>query len=200
MPSSGLRISGTVAGVTFSSIIELTADDSVAHEGTLPIAWAGTLSTRTDDNTGTLTMTDALHDLDTGEHFDIYWATGCQRNCVAGTVSGTSVPFDLGVGDVLPLQTTAITAQTQTVIRQSFTADDLSHLIMACDQRCHVGFFDDTTEKLAVNLTAGNVWQWVTGVSTNPLAGYTIDNIKVTQANSTITAHFALAGILDLTA
>lgn len=92
---------------------EYTAEDEIDFE--LGTAWAGTLTTRTDANTGTLTMTDADHTITTGARLDVYWVDDdgvnyCQRGITVGTVSGTSVPIDSGVGDNLPTVNSAITA------------------------------------------------------------------------------------------
>ena len=73
----------------------------------------GELTLRTDDNTGTITMNDAGHGITTGAKVDVYWAGGVQYNVTVGTVSGASVPIDLGSGDDLPSEDTAVVVSVQ---------------------------------------------------------------------------------------
>lgn len=67
----------------------------------------GILTTRTNDTVGTLTMSSG-HGITTGKRFTITWDGGSRRGVKAGTVSGTSVPFTLGTGDILPFSATAV--------------------------------------------------------------------------------------------
>jgi len=73
----------------------------------------GRLTTRTDDETGTLTMDSAGHGIATGNKINISWASGARYNITVGTVSGTSVPIgadNSGDGDPLPPDETDIMA------------------------------------------------------------------------------------------
>jgi len=78
-----------------------------------PIAAAvtadGTLTTRSDDDTGVLTMDDGMHGIATGDVVDVQWADGSRLAITVGTVAGTTVPIDGGRGDVLPAESTAVT-------------------------------------------------------------------------------------------
>lgn len=69
----------------------------------------GTLTTRTDDNTGIVTIDNALHAIETSAAVEVTWAGGSRGAMVVGTVAGVSVPIDAGVGDVLPAQGTEVT-------------------------------------------------------------------------------------------
>jgi hypothetical protein len=77
-----------------------------------PIAAAtsadGTLSTRTDDDTGTLTMSGG-HGIETGDTIVLQWDGGARYSVEVGTVAGNSVPIDNGRGDVLPDAMTPVT-------------------------------------------------------------------------------------------
>ena len=78
---------------------------------TLAAFKAGTVSQRIDANTGELTLGTG-HGIETGDVVDIHWRIGttnyCQRKVTVGTVIGNTVPIDAGVGDDLPVLTTAI--------------------------------------------------------------------------------------------
>ncbi len=73
---------------------------------------AGTLSTRTSDYVGVLTMASG-HGIVTGQYLDLYWNTGADVSVGmrAGTVSGLTVPVTGGT-EPLPASSTAITIQT----------------------------------------------------------------------------------------
>ena len=76
----------------------------------------GTVTTRSDDNTGELTLTTG-HGITTGQIIDIHWRLAgvnyCQRKVTVGTVSVNVVPIDSGVGDNLPAQTTPVVVSVQ---------------------------------------------------------------------------------------
>lgn len=62
----------------------------------------GTLTTRTSDIVGTLTMDETGHDIDDGDLLELLWNGGARSYVVAGEVLGTSVPITKGVGTDLP--------------------------------------------------------------------------------------------------
>src|SRR5688572_5549257 len=99
-----------VLGDTFQYAGTTSADNHVGFNVTMAVAKIGSLSTRTDANTGVLTMNSG-HGITTGQRLDLYWSGGQRRGMVVGTVSVDSVPIDLGAGTDLPAQGTAITAQ-----------------------------------------------------------------------------------------
>jgi hypothetical protein len=68
----------------------------------------GTLTTRSDDDTGTLTMDDGGHGIATGAVVTLLWDGGSRGGVAVGTVAGVSVPIDGGSGDVLPATSTAV--------------------------------------------------------------------------------------------
>lgn len=68
----------------------------------------GTLSTRTDNTSGQLTL-DSLHGVLSDSVGGLYWNGGQRLGVAVGTVNGNLVPFSGGSGDNLPAQDTAIT-------------------------------------------------------------------------------------------
>ena len=78
---------------------------------TLDPGKAGTVSLKSDANTGELTLAGG-HGILTGDVVDIHWRIAgtnyCQRKVTVGTVSGNVVPIDSGVGDDLPAAPQAI--------------------------------------------------------------------------------------------
>jgi hypothetical protein len=88
----------------------------------LVAAQTGTLTTRTDDNTGVATLSTG-HGITTGMVCDVYWAAGVRYGMDA-TVSSNAITLDGGAGDVLPLQDVACTVVQQTEVNVNFDGDD----------------------------------------------------------------------------
>lgn len=195
-------------GVTIQPLpVARTNSGSIALEDTLNSAKTGTLTTRTDDNTGTLTMT-AGHGITDGQIVDIYWSGGVQRTVTVGTVSTNSVPFDLGIGDNLPIATTAVTVCVQKAINLAIDGDNtniLAVILETVDKSLrtagNVQFLDAAADVIAeIDLVANvsQVWD-ITGGSANPFTGDPITNLKATQGNSTSTETYTLkiVGVYD---
>lgn len=200
---SGMTIQITknmvLAGKSFSQTLTLSAASAIPIEADVPAAKAGTLSTRTDDNTGTLTLGSG-HGVTTGDRLDLYWSGGSRRGITVGTVSGTSVPIDLGSGDVLPSQGTAITAMVPVEKVLLFDGDNLKALTWYSDA---IGTFviaqsNDTEEWYkSVQLAAGaGLWHENDG-DANPLVGDTLAKVFMSHNDSTATKTMRIGVLLD---
>lgn len=183
----------SLAGKEYASpIVTITGPGTEGVDEAIGVAWAGTLSTRTDNNTGTITMTNAGHLVTTGARIDIYWTNadgtyGCQRACTVGTVSGTSVPFDLGIGDNLPAQASAVIVGICEEFTFTFTGNNIKALAVASDGRATIVICSSTaTEELAKVFTRADAYGWTSSDSeTNPLSGDTITKVFMSQADTT---------------
>jgi hypothetical protein len=194
-----LNINADVGGESMNSTITREADGHVGLGHTLAAAVAGTLSTRTTDTTGTLTLTG--HTLANGDVIDVYWSGGRRYNVDVGVVSGDDVPISGGSGDILPAATTAVTAAEQEVLNHADFEGDLLHAIgILCGQRGHVGLYGSgDTEHLPLDLVASELWSWISGgTEANPIAGDTIVELRATQASATATASLKLGTVHDL--
>lgn len=202
----GQSISG--GGIAIQPLpIQRTNSGTIALEDTLNTAKAGTLSTRTDNNTGTLTLGSG-HGITDGQIIDVYWSGGVQRTVTVGTVSGTSVPIDGGIGDNLPTAATAITACVQKAINLAIDGDnaDIVAVILETNDKslrttANVQFLDAASDVIAeIDLVANvpQVWD-IEGGSSNPFTGDPITNLKASQANSTTTETYTLkiVGVQD---
>ena len=194
----GISVSG--GGSSIQAVVARTNSGMIALEDTLTAAKAGTLTTRTDDNTGTLTMTTG-HGITTGQIVDIFWSTGVQRTVTVGTVSVDSVPFDLGIGDVLPIATTSVTVCVQKSMTLSIdgdNADIVAAVVTTVDTTlrtaANVQFKDAAGDVIAEVDFVTNVPQvWdIEGGSANPFTGDPITNLKATQASTSTTETWTL--------
>lgn len=183
----------SVAGKSYVHQETLSSDAVEALEASIPIAVTGELTTRTDANTGTLTMDSASHGITTGAKIDLYWTGGQRRYMTVGTVSGTSVPIDLGSGTDLPVATTEVIAAVVQVFTVSIAGDDVLSLLATADfTRCQI-VLNSTgpVEELAIHLNASEAYDWLsTSTVANPITGDAITEIHITIAD-TVTARNA---------
>jgi len=183
----------SIGGITINKQISRTADHPNPYSGvSLPAAKTGTLSTRTNDTDGELTMT-AGHGITTGQIIDIYWTGGVAYGATVGTVATNAVPFTGASGDVLPSQATAITAAVQVIINTQIDGDAVK-LFAICmessdansDSLGHIVFHDAShasIEEYDLVANAPRVMD-VTGGDANLLTGNLITHAHATNGDS----------------
>lgn len=182
----------TVGGFIMSGTSVLSDNIATSVAPSVIVAQPATLTTRASNTGGTLTMTNSLHGITTGQRIDLYWGTGPTQFAYAalvGTVSGTTVPFTLAAGNSLPIATTAITVGIATAASLVVTGNNLTLLAMATPVQGLFVFYDGTNNDYAVMLNAGAVKEWYQNSSTvNPLATYSITQVYVSHSD-TLAAH-----------
>lgn len=101
---------------------------------------AGTLTTRTDDNTGVITS--AAHGLTTSDFVSVFWTDGSgvekfRANMDITAVTTDTITVDLGQGDVLPAATTAVIVGkvASRVVDWDGTAAGLIGFVASCGAR-----------------------------------------------------------------
>lgn len=137
------NISVTGSGVTIQRTVQRSVEGVSGREVTLPAAKAGTLTMRTSDSVGTLTLSPG-HGITTGMIVDLYWSGGTRYQVTVGTVSGNSVPFSLGAGFNLAIATTAIVICEQKQVNLAIDGSYLSLLAI------EVGYADPASTALAI--------------------------------------------------
>ena len=174
---------------------------------TLAAAKTGTLTTRTDNTTGTLTMS-AGHGITTGQTIDLYWTGGVRYGVTVGTVSTNSVPISSGSGDNLPAADAAITAVVQRSANIFIDGDETELLAIVLETNdktlrsaAHIQLVDGSAAEIAeIDLVANvpRVWD-LAGGDANPFTGNPITAVKISQANSTTTETytFKIVGVQD---
>lgn len=193
--NSNFNFGNSSGAENFSKSVE----NQLASSPTVSTAKTGVLTTRTDDNTGTLTM-DAGHGISTGDKLDLYWSGGRRQNMTVGTVAGNSVPIDLGAGDNLPVADTAITAMVPVAQPFVATGDDLTVItanLSGGDNSSpgQITIFAAGTLSYTIELVpsggGGYTWYLESGVD-NPLAGVAVDEVKFSYGGSTVAARMVL--------
>lgn len=141
MPAAQIALNVTVGGVTIAKNWTRDGEHPNPYEVTLPVAQDGDLTTRTDDNTGVVTMDDAGHGIITGNKVDVYW-TGGMRYGMDATVSGTAVSLDGGAGANLPADESPVVCCVQVNIPTQIDGDVAELFIASLE------YADSTSVKL----------------------------------------------------
>jgi hypothetical protein len=190
----------TVTGKQFRQTRDLTPDMiSFYVEKDLAAAKTGQLTTRTDNDTGTLTMTGG-HGITTGVYLDVYWDGGFRLGLLVGTVATNSVPIDGGAGDNLPTNLTDITAMIPSSETLTTVGNDYGVLAADAPSNVRAGVLftnasDVAQSALEIDPDQGAyVWDSGSGV-TNPLAGVTTGKIKLSHGDSTGTRKVRAIGL-----
>lgn len=151
----------TAAGKVFNTSRTVTSDGAVIVDPTLAAAKSGSLSTRTDANTGVLTLASG-HGITDAARVDVYWSGGKRYGMTVGTVAGTSVPVDGGAGDDLPAADTAITAMVPQLEDFVVEAADLQSLLVGCESPAVVVIRDSGNATIVAIYVSGSTgaYQW----------------------------------------
>jgi hypothetical protein len=199
----GISVSGS--GLSIQASVIRSGSAPIGLSESLGAAKTGTLSTRTDDDTGTLTMTGG-HGLTDGQEIDIYWDGGVHRGATIGTVATNSVPFDGGTG-TLPAQSTPVTVFVRSTANVYIDGDNAGLIAVEIKtpdrtlrNKASVECYDADDDLIAtLNLTT-NVPQVfdLEGGATNPFTGDPITYLVLSQGG-TVAADLQLIGVYDAT-
>jgi hypothetical protein len=190
------KLAAQLPGVHVNVSLAKTATGSIAQSQALAAAKTGSLTTRTLDTAGELTMTTG-HGITDGARIAIFWSGGCAYLGTVGTVVGNAVPFTGAAGDNLPVEDTAVTVQVMTPLDVDFDGDK-AEIVAASFRRRGVVVFEDSDNAVldAGDIAAGEGYVYVVGLSqSNPLAGNPVDQVWIANGDSDGTNAFVL-GVL----
>lgn len=133
MATTAINIQVELDGVRYALSETSAAFDliTVFPVNSIAAAKTGQLTTRTDNDTGVLTM-DSGHGFITGDKVDVYWTTSSVQYCrrlMSATVSGDAVTVDGGSGTSLPSNLTSIVAMVPYI--QTVTLDTADFIAWA---------------------------------------------------------------------
>lgn len=178
---------------------DASADGFVGGNPTIARAKVGTLSTRTDNDTGVLTL-ETGHGVTTAvaNKLDMYWDGGKRVGVTVGSVSGLSVPVDGGSGDNLPDADTVVTAMVPQSEDFAVDGDDLVAILATSGTRATIKVIDDapsTALTIAVeSQTEGYVWNSTQG-TTNPVAGDTLVSVLLSHDDGVNSQSVGILGV-----
>lgn len=195
-----LTISKSVTGGggdPLNSTMTQTASGEKNHDDTLVNAGkSGTLTTRTDDNTGVITL-GSSHGVTDSHIVDVYWAGGVRYGMTVTGTDSTTISIDGGAGDVLPAaETTVVVGITEDIVCV-LTGDDARAISIVCNKRCHVDFQDAGGSELPLEIAANGGWDWTydSGLA-NPIAGDSIIIARV-SCGETVAGRFRYRILYD---
>ena len=204
MATATANLTLSVGGITIQGLVSRSAEGQISHDPVLPPADAGSLTTRTNDTDGTLTMDEGDHGISTADVIDIFWTDAqgsakCAYGATVGTVSGTSVPFTGASGDALPAADTAVTADVQVEINADFDGDDVLMIALQSMRKGHFDFQDSGSSSLhQAKLSAAEPWWWISDTgAANPLSGNPVDKVLVGNGDSQNSAQVKLSVLYD---
>ena len=180
-----ITVTGRIDGETNTQSIAVSADNSLKSSPSVTGAKTGTLTTRTDANTGVLTMSGG-HGLLDADKVDLFWSGGQRRNMTVGTVATNSVPIDGGSGDDLPTAATAITAKVPQEEAFTVDGDNVTGLTAYSPKQGYIVLCEaDDTPVKTIEFDAAGGYNWGSGMEgSNPLAGGSITKVKYSHAST----------------
>ena len=196
-------------GVSLGSInasMTRSGDDKIETEITLPAGKAGTLTTRTDANTGVVTVSSG-HGITDSDTVDLYWSGGRRYGVDVTATDSTTISLDLGSGDDLPSTSTAVVIVKQVAFNRAIDGDNLVILgvqfVVPGDTtgKCRVTLFDSADDTITgLDLTSNDaptVYDSATSAS-NPYTGDPITD-GVASNGTTTAGVLKIQGIVDAT-
>lgn len=118
-----------IAGMVIRGNVTRTAEGQQTVEVVVPAGQAGSLSTRTDDDTGIITLDATPVGITDADTMDIYWDGGQRRNVAVDAVAGNNIAFGAandGDGDVMPAQDTAVVIGVQKAFNLPLAGGDIA--------------------------------------------------------------------------
>lgn len=135
MPSLAYAVS--IGSINQSKI--RTGDDLIDLQITLPAGKSGTLTTRTDDNTGIVTVASG-HGITGSDTVDVYWAAGRRYGVDVTATDATTISIDLGAGDNLPTASTAVVVVKQVIVNKAIDGDNVEIIGLLAELAASTGF------------------------------------------------------------
>ena len=158
-------------GISINAENTAEANGLITHSVSA-VAYSGSLTTRTDYNTGVITL-DSGHAVTTGT-VCVFFSGGYFYDA-EGVVTGDSLAVDEGIGSVLPSAGTAVTVCNHTPITTTFDADEMKALFVDCDDDAIVMFDEGGIHKLVVDR---KMFAFVENSNQHPFPSTVIDEIN----------------------
>jgi hypothetical protein len=170
----------------------LTREDetNLSSEISLPAAVDGTLTTRTSDSTGIITV--VSHSITTSDKVSVFWSGGYRYGVAVSATSGTTISIGSGgSGDNLPSASTVLTVCKESTLSFSHAGNDIKAMVVHSPQRMSMNVRDTVpASQVAADVPANESWFWISNATgTNPFAGDTLQDIVLgNQSTSAQTA------------
>jgi hypothetical protein len=207
MPQVSVNLSYAVDGISYAQTGLVSGEGKVERiKSNFPAAVSGTLTVRTDNDTGTISFAEDPG-ISAGSRLDVYWAGGARRGMKATSISGTgpwlvvvgNAVGDVGVGDNLPVQDTVVTVGKVQSWDFNVIGNNIKALIASASAKATIVLASgtDTEEWAAVFEEGAGVKGWFEGNGeTNPIVGDTITKIFMSHGDTSGTKEVKAVAVL----
>ena len=186
MATAGFNGTFQIGGITMIANSTRTGVGSEEHEPPLPAGIAATLTTRTSDTAGVLTLPDG-HGLITGDYIAIFWTDPTTLVPMvmygfATVISGDSCTFTSASGQfygvapastVLPIATSSVVVSTTVVSETAVQRNNVTMIGVDCNQPAIAIFATAVASIYVVHIPVGqSIATWdaaASGQASNPL-------------------------------
>lgn len=182
----------SIGGRQYPAKLTVEGDSLVTKEKSgddaIPAAKVGQLTTRTDNDTGVITMV-AGHGFATSDRLDVYWDGGSRRG-MAATVAVNAVTVDGGYGDNLPTNLTAVTVGKAQEEELLFTGDNALAIVMfgaalGSISICDAAGLELYGREVGAASQGEQSFEWHEGNgTTNPIAGEDVAKVFFSHSDS----------------
>jgi hypothetical protein len=209
MPEALYQVSVTSGGVTVQKNLTVEGDSSQTHEVTLPAGFAGSLTTRTSDTAGTVTVTEGAGNFTDGDVVNIWWDGGVAYGATIGTQVGAAAPLTGFAGAVLPAADTAVVMTKQVAAVSNLDGDEANIVALQLSYagedvgygKGHINLQDASNNSIEAITLAGAVpyvyYLENAGGSSNPFTGAPITKFKATNFDTELAATLTVIIIQD---
>lgn len=194
-------------GLTIQQNSLVSGDTSNPYEINVPAALAGTLTTRTDNDTGILTVASG-HGITDADTVDLYDENGAliRKDVDVTATTATTISIDAGTGDNLPAEDEIVNVAKQVALSPNIDGDAIQILgivleVPGATTEGRILFEDAAGDDIAdLELTANNgLIYHVAAGATNPFTGDPITAAKVTNGNTTLAGTLKIISMEDRT-
>jgi hypothetical protein len=171
---------------SIDSVVSREDETQASSDVSLPAAVSGTLTTRTSDSVGVVTV--ASHSITTSDKVAVFWSGGYRYNVAVSATSGTTISIGSGgSGDNLPAASTALTICKETTLSFSHVGNDIKGMVVHSPQRMSMNVRDTVpASQVAADVPANEGWFWISNATgTSPFAGDTLQDIILANADTT---------------
>lgn len=187
-----------VGGESLSENLNIDADAAIVHNVSIPAAEAGSLSTRTDADTGVITADESGHGITDSDLVDVYWTGGSRRGMTVSSVVGALISVDAGNGDDFPTQGTEVAVVIPTTLDLEVLGTNVAAIALYTEARGQFVFHDAGGEELFKRLDDGAVYIWHEDEGLdNPITGDSIESVKVSHENTSAAKTMKVAVTYD---
>jgi len=184
MSTATVQKSVAIGDLSFVGSVEKTEEGLITQDPVLNAATLGSLTTRTDDDTGVITA--AGHSYLVDDRVDLFWSGGCSYGRKVTAKDADTLTVDTvvseGGGDNLPTQDTAIYVCKRVAIDVDFDGDNMVFLGIHLANRGHILFVDSgEVTLLALELIAEEPRVWHSDdIGTTPITGNAVAQVYIT--------------------